>query len=219
MNRSTSRQDGPQAEQEVRYSTAALLRLVNAGGHLLFRGRRTGLFGPPGGVYRAYPTAQPALDEMGWRPERTGDERLDLRGRVPESRLADFRTWLASGEDREDQRACLRRELAEELGEIGFPELAADVAGVEVETFGFATESAAPVEGQDYVQERHHDVVELRLDRPATMRLHDALVELGRDPFVGTVLLATTREIVAGRAGDMIIQRHSDYLVDETARA
>jgi hypothetical protein len=211
-----SQQGGALPEQRVRYSTAALLRLEHAGGHVLFRSKRSGLFGPPGGVYRAHMTAQPALDALGWVPERAGDERLDLRGQVPESRLGDLLTWLHSGADRETPQECLRRELAEELAEVGFPELAGLAAGIEVTTFGWASEAAQPVEGKPYLQGRHHDVLELLLDQPATVELHDALVELGRDPHVDTVLLATTEQIVDLRAGDLVIQRHADYVIDET---
>lgn len=197
-------------DRVLRVSFSALLRVRDEGRHVLFHTpERPGLFSPPGGVFKYFEPAAPELERLGFREQWIGTHRdvmrCDLRGFIPRRSMRGFRHWFASGAYREDSAECLRRELIEELGEVGFPELARDVRGLTFAHVGTSFEGPADVPGKPYRQLRRFEVHDLVATSGGAARLRRELMDLGEDPQVGTVLCATAEEIAHGRAGRGLI--------------
>jgi 8-oxo-dGTP pyrophosphatase MutT (NUDIX family) len=191
-------------ERVLRVSFSALLRVRDEGRYVLFHTpQRPGLFSPPGGVFKYFEPAGAELERLGFREQWTGVHRevmrRDLRGFIPQRSMRGFRRWFASGAYREDSAECLRRELIEELGEVGFPELAREVRGLTFAYVGTTLEGPVDVPGKPYRQLRRFEVHDLVATSGGAARLRRRLVDLGEDPQVGTVLCATGEEIVHGR--------------------
>lgn len=110
--------------QDLRVSMASILRLEHNGKFVLIRNpNRPESFGPIGGVFKYFPSAQNVMDsfEFTYEQRKTGnleDSERDLRGKISAKHLPIFLNWFKSRSGREEQD-CIRRELREELGEIG----------------------------------------------------------------------------------------------------
>ncbi|PSL45974.1 hypothetical protein B0I31_1265 [Saccharothrix carnea] len=202
----------------VRISYCALLRIRDDDRFVLFHtASRPGAYAPPGGVFKYFPPAVGLLEGLGFEAERSTSRgartRADLRGVLPLRSFTGFRQWFASGAYREDARECLRRELTEELGEVGFPELGDRVREVALAHVRTVSEGPYPVPDEDYRQARLFEVHDLVVTDGASERLREALVALSTDPGVPTVVSATAGEIAHGRAGHALIAPHTAYLV------
>jgi hypothetical protein len=202
----------------VRVSFSALLRIRDDDRYVLFNMRnRPGSYGPPGGVYKYFPPAAGLLDALGFRQERftseAGRARADLRGFLPSRSVRSFRTWFDGGAYREDTGECLRREMEEELEEVGLPALAAEVPGLASAHHRTLVEGPYNVPGRSYRQLRRFDVQDLVIAHGAAAWLWQRLVDAGTGPSAGEVVCATEREILHGRCGAALIAPHSAYLI------
>lgn len=207
-------------DRRVRVSCAAVLRIRDDHTHLLFHANsRPGAFTPPGGVFKYAEPAADLLDRLGFRPERwTGlasAMRADLRGFIPVHQLPEFQRWFSSGAYRESSEECLVRELVEELGEVGYPEVAEQVGGVRFNHLRTVVEGPAQVPHKPYQQLRYMEFYDLVCTDRRSLRFRTALFELAADEEVTTVIGATPDEILYGRSGRSLITPHAAYLVGE----
>ncbi|MFI2635439.1 hypothetical protein ACH5A2_34470 [Streptomyces collinus] len=174
-------------------------------------------YDPPGGVVKYHPAARPALDRLGFREELRVDRRMrsDLRGFLPGRALPGFVRWLDRQEDRESALECVRRELGEELAEIGHPELAAGIDRLHFTRVRHVVDGPLKVPGRPYRVVRLFDVWDLDLDTPEAVRLRDALTALAADSADHGVLVATADDIVHGRRHHAYLAPHAAYLMGE----
>lgn len=198
------------AERTVRLSFSALLKLGEDGRYVLFHTpNRPGVFSPPGGVFKYFEPAVPILEALGFRPENVEIwrevMRRDFRGFLPARSLGRFRRWFASGAYREDSGECLRRELIEELGEVGFPELAAYARGLVFAPVGTTWEGPREVPGRPYRQVRRFEIHDLVPTAGGGARLSRELLDRAADPSVETIVAASADEIVRGRVGRALV--------------
>ncbi|MFC4586280.1 SMODS-associated NUDIX domain-containing protein [Sphaerisporangium corydalis] len=201
----------------VRVSLSALLRIKEGDQYVLLHTPYTpGSYGPPGGVFKFHHLAQEDLDRFSFREERrashAGVMQHDLRGFMPARRLAPFLRWFHGGSNRESAMECLRRELREELAEVGHPEVA---TGVETMAFRFVRRLLEPprsVPGTDYRQVRIFEVYDLEAADESALRLRSRLLELARTPSDQQVILAAGQDIIGGRYGELFIGPQSAFL-------
>jgi len=201
----------------LRVSFSALLRVRDRGQIVLFRSpARPDAFSPPGGVFKYFEPAAPELERLGFHEERGGPRgegaRFDLRGFVPYRARGRFCRWFAGAAFREDAAQCLRRELAEELAEVGFAGLTGRLRGLGLRPVGTSVEGPSPVPGKPYLQLRHFEILELIAAPDRGIALHRELLELARDPAVDTVIGATAAEVVHGRTAEGLVAPHSALL-------
>ncbi|MEU0532599.1 hypothetical protein [Amycolatopsis tolypomycina] len=201
----------------MRISFSVLLRLADDDRFVLFDApKRPGAFGPPGGVIKFFPPAARILDALGFQPERTGSPhhklRADLRGTLPAGALRRFRTWFATGAYRETADECLRRELHEELAEVGVHHLDRIVPELEFTNVRTVQEGPQSVPGKHYRQLRGFDVRELAMTNHAARRLSRELIEVAEDEAYPGVLLAGFDDIAHGRLDRALIAPQSAFL-------
>ncbi len=208
----------------VRISFSVLLRLAEDDRFVLFDSpKRPGAFGPPGGVVKFFPPAARLLESLGFQPERTGSPpaklKADLRGTLPAGALRRFRTWFASGAYRETTGECLRRELREELAEVGVQGLDGIVSELEFTSVRTVREGPHSVAGKNYRQLRGFDVCELAMTNSAARRVTRVLTEAGEDEAHPGVLLAGFDDIEHGRLNRALIAPQSAFLLGSTRLA
>ncbi|WP_290054898.1 hypothetical protein [Amycolatopsis solani] len=201
----------------VRISFSVLLRLADDDRFVLFDSpKRPGAFGPPGGVVKFFPPAGRILDDLGFQPERTGSTprklKADLRGTLPAGALRRFRTWFASGTYRETADECLRRELREELAEVGIQGLDRAVSELEFTSVRTVREGPHSVPGKNYRQLRGFDIRDLAMTNSAAQRLSRELTGAGEDDEYPGVLLAGFDDIAHGRLERALIAPQSAFL-------
>ena len=196
-------------------SLSAILALPDGGRFLLVRNlRRPEAFGPFGGVYKYKVEATRDLDAMLFRPEMVGDDLLmrdDPRGFVPRRQLGRLMKWFERKEEREMPGECLRRELREELSEIGLGSSGVP-AQLTLRRVRAVSEGPEHVPGQPFTQYRLLEVCALVPSGRQVKEFQRRLIKAA-----GThkdLLLASASEIVAGRASDgRMITQHSAYLI------
>ncbi|WP_146060302.1 hypothetical protein [Amycolatopsis sp. CA-128772] len=208
----------PGRPDRVRISFSVLLRLAEDDRFVLFDApKRPGAFGPPGGVVKYFPPAGRILDSLGFQPERTGSPhrklKADLRGILPGGALRRFRTWFASGSYRETADECLRRELREELAEVGVHGLDRVVSELRFTAVRTVREGPHHVPGKNYRQLRGFDVRELAMTNSAARRLNRELVDAAEDNACPGVLLAGPDDIAHGRLDRALIAPQSAFLL------
>ncbi|MEV1242741.1 hypothetical protein ACIBO2_23795 [Nonomuraea sp. NPDC050022] len=201
----------------IRVSLSVLLRIKVGDQYVLFHTPYTpGSYGPPGGVFKFHHSAQHVLDRFSFREElrvaHAGVMQRDLRGFVPARRLAPFLRWFHQGSGRESATECLRRELREELSEIGHPELAAEVESMGFQFVRRVAEPPRNVPGRDYRQVRLFEVYDLELVDEAASRLRRRLLDHAQDPDDQQVILVSGQDIVNGRYGTLFIGPQSAFL-------
>ncbi|MEU4510462.1 hypothetical protein AB0G05_13255 [Nonomuraea wenchangensis] len=201
----------------VRVSMSALLRIGRDDRYVLFHTPYTpGSYGPPGGVFKFRPEATTALDRLSFRADRRAAQRdmmsSDLRGFLPASALAPFLRWFDRGADRESVVECLRRELAEELKEVGHAELAPGVADLTFKPVRRVVEPPRKVPGKDFRQLRVFEVQEAVLADETAWRTLRRIIELAEDPNEQQVIMVSAQEIIEGRHGDSLIGPQSAFL-------
>lgn len=116
-------------DDRVRVSAAAVLRIRALAGGQYVLANTSGKWAPFGGAFQM-DAPPPALVELGWEQESRNGRGRDVRGTVPRSALPAVHAWLASGADRESGEECVRRELREELAEVGVRDLVGMVDGL-----------------------------------------------------------------------------------------
>lgn len=202
----------------VRISFSVLLRLADDDRFVLFDApKRPGAFGPPGGVIKFFPPGGRILNALGFLPERTGSPhrklKADLRGTLPARAVRRFRTWFASGAYREAADECLRRELREELAEVGVHGLDKTISELNFDFVRSVREGPQPVPGRNYRQLRGFEVHELAMTNSAARRLSRELAAAGEDDAYPGVLLASFDDIAHGRSNRALIAPQSAFLV------
>jgi hypothetical protein len=202
----------------VRVSAAVLLRVQDDGWYVLFHSpRRPGSYGPPGGVAKYSAGSRPDLERMGFQeePRSQPDMRHDLRGFVPAKSLAGFARWWGRGEGRESATECLRRELREELAEVGHPTVGVDVSTVDFVAVRTVLDGPHRVPGQSYRQVRLMEVCDLDPTSPASAELRQRLLELAEDPTEAGIIRVSAFDIEYGHRDSCYIQPQSAYLFGE----
>jgi len=202
----------PPADAAVRVSFAALLCLAVDGQYILFN---TGRVGPPGGAFQYLPSAASDLAEMGFQQERPNVS--DLRGKLTGGALPTLLRWFATnaGVHREDGTTCLRRELGEELAEVGFGEFSSLTERMRFEMVRRIVEHRPATTPHHSHQLRQMEVYISTAGCDQNQRLVDRLVELAVDPAVTTVMAVTASDIEAGHSGSTRIAPHAAYLVGD----
>jgi hypothetical protein len=199
---------------------AVLLRLEQNGSYVLFSVPHTpSSFGPPGGVFKVTPGAHGGLDRSGFQAERLASRGSvmdrDLRGAVPSRRAARFLQWFESGRGRESASECLRRELGEELKEIGHPGLVPLAAGVAFEPVRTVLEPPRRRPGRDDWQLRRFEVHDFVITDQDSARLRDELFRLADDPHESNVIRVCADDIRAGRLEQCLVGPQSAFLIGE----
>jgi 8-oxo-dGTP pyrophosphatase MutT (NUDIX family) len=203
---------------EVRVSVASLLRVQDDDRYVVVHSPyRPDSYGPLGGVVKYLPAARPALDRLRFREEPRVDQRMrnDLRGFLPARALPGFVRWFDRQENRETALDCIRRELVEELGEIGHPELASDIDRLHFTHVRHVVDGPLKVPGHTYRRLRLFDVWDLTLDTPEAVRLREALVTLAADPLDRGAVLVTSSDILHGRHERAYVAPQAAYLMGD----
>lgn len=201
--------------QDIRVSLSAFLRVAQGDSYLLVRSlHRREAFGPIGGVYKYAGSARRHLDELQFRPQGSSaskDMSHDLRGFLPRRKLLAFLKWFDEGKEREDHTTCLRRELMEELREARVAQGRTLPQLVQFDQLRRIQEGPARAVGQPFTQYRIFDVFDISDPSSEAIAFFAdlrAVAETHKD-----LLLATSREIIAGRSTDgRVIGHHAGYL-------
>jgi hypothetical protein len=201
--------------QDIRVSFSALLRVADGDSYLLVRSlHRPESFGPVGGVYKHLTSARHRLDELQFRPQSGAaakDMANDLRGFVPRRHLLAIAKWFDEGVGREDAATCLRRELIEELRETEQSPGRSLPQVMQFERVRRIHEGPARAVGQSYFQYRLLEVYDLAEPSASVGAFFTSLSSLARHNK--DLLLASSREIIAGRSADgRVIGHHAGYL-------
>lgn len=200
-------------KRRIRVSCSSALRIVDSRGHYLLaqtRLRRE-TFGPFGGVFKYSEGARNKFDLIGFEEQVTNQPTTerDLRGFIPAPSVSSFIRWFRSGIARESDTECIKRELQEELSEIGLANLTDSIDKLE---FIFVREVLEPpvvVEHLGYMQLRIFRVLELDTRVGAAASLREELLKTSKTNE--RLILATADQIRLGRAGGLI-GHHAGYL-------
>ena len=196
---------------DVRVVVSATLRIQNGGQYLIIRNtHRKESFAPVGGVYKYRAAAKGILDKFCFRPHAIDAEMGDdVRGFVSKGVFAQFKAWFESGVHRETSDECLRRELTEELGEVGLA--LPQVGDLQFRQVRARAEGPEYIEGEGYWQYRIFEVYDIE---PSTAAR--ALLDMLQTHSVDSkdLLWVTAPEIKRGRAssGDLIAP-HTCYFL------
>ncbi|MFJ7218656.1 hypothetical protein [Amycolatopsis sp. NPDC098790] len=208
----------------VRISFSTLLRVTDDDRYVLFDSpKRPGAYGPPGGVVKFHPPAVRLLESWGFRPDRAtaGAEKMrsDLRGMLPVRSLRRFQAWFATGAYRETAEECLRRELWEELAEVGLSALRPHTRRLSFISVRTVLEGPSSVPGKDFLQLRRFDIHDVAMVTSDAVRLRRELVESGYDAERSGVICANYDDIAHGRLNRALIAPHSALLAGEARLA
>ncbi|MFI8194494.1 hypothetical protein ACIF8T_38245 [Streptomyces sp. NPDC085946] len=204
--------------RRMRVSAAVLLRVQDDGGYVLFHSpRRPGSYGPPGGVVKYSAVARPDLERLGFHeePRSQPDMRHDLRGFVPSRSVAGFARWWSKGEGRESVTECLRRELGEELAEVGHADHGVDLTSVDFVVVRTVLDGPHRVPGQSYRQLRLMEVCDLDPASSGAADLRRLLLDFAEDPSDEEIIQVSAFDIEYGRRDRCYIQPQSAYLFGE----
>lgn len=202
----------------VRVSVAVLLRVNDEDHYVLFSSvTRPGAFGPPGGVVKYHEGAKPKLERLGFEPEGRirAEMRHDLRGFLPAPRVLGFTRWLQRGTDREAATECLRRELVEELGEVGHRELVPLAREAGFRAVDSHIDGPWKVPGETYRQIRFFEVYDLVPDKPESTELRSAVLRLAADAEESRIIGVTRRDIARGRSRTHLVLPQSAFVAGD----
>lgn len=201
--------------EDMRVAFSALLRIKDADSYLLVRNHlRRYAFGPFGGVYKQLASARSTLDGLEFRAQSgtdVDDMRNDIRGFLPRKHILAMTRWFEAGTGREDATTCLRRELSQELHEIGLGE---EHPVPSIINFGLVRriqEGPRCAVGQTFLQYRSFDVYEITDETDDVHQFVKNLRIAARTH--DDLLLASSSDIVKGRSSDgSFIGHHCGYL-------
>lgn len=204
----------------VRVSFSVLLRIRDNDRYVVFDSlTRPGSYGPPGGAIKYFPPATGILEQLGFQQEtrslRAEPTGFDLRGLVPARSARGFLHWFDTGAYREDPIECLRRELAEELVEVGLADLDVDPHALGFRPVRTVIEGPDVVPHRPFVQLRRFEVFELVAKETVALELVRALAAAGADPDFPGVVCADRAEIEHGRCGAALLGPHCAFLVGD----
>jgi len=210
--------------RKLRVSMSAILRIHKDGEFILILNRyRQERFGPIGGVYKYHSSAVRELGQLGFIPDRPVEDRdldHDLRGLIVGKQYPSFYRWFCSGKNRETD--AIRRELAEELQEVGLHELVDDAGRAKFEYIRTVDEGPRFVSAStEYdAQARRFDIFELCADDEATESITTRLFLEARKGHP-EVISVSAKEIRKRRSKRRkLIASHSSYLLlDSTDEA
>lgn len=199
--------------KELRVSLASLLRIEKGGKFLLVRSRhRREAYGPYGGVFKYYRTADCDLDRVEFKTDHVDDIERDLRGYLPARYFPAFLNWFKARYGREEQD-CLRREMREELQEIQAPVSVA--AAVERLSFTLVRRvHEGPIQHANLrePQFRYFEVYRPALETDAAQVVDTLFGMVETHP--SELLVASVDEIKRLRADDgRVIGGHTQYLL------
>ena len=200
----------------IRVSMAVLLRVQEGGKYLLFHTPFTpSTYGPPGGVVKFTQAARPVLDRLEFRdqvhPAFRHDMVRDLRGFIPGRSLPAFIRWFQSGHDPELSYDCLRRELREELQEVGQPDVFKYIADLNYQFVRLVMQGPKRVIGESYRQFRIIEIYDLEAITHEGEQARKRLLAVGRSSDRAT--LANSDEIRRGRCNKLLIGAQACYLL------
>lgn len=197
---------------QLRISISAILKIAINNKLVLIRmPRRSEAFGPIGGVVKFYDAARRRLGEIGFAAQ-LDDSVDDLRGFIPAGRVLYFYQWLRSEEDRESVAECLRRELREELKEIGEESLCGDIDGLRFRRVHIVREGPkSPGEAFSYIQFRLFYVYEIPLSERKNREFAEKIFE--RLEANENLVAVSSAEIIKGRIEQGLIGSHACYLL------
>jgi hypothetical protein len=183
-------------KKECRISFACLLLARYENKFILIQNNnRPELFGPIGGVFKYYDSAQSFLDEIQFRPQAVGTPRVhnNFRGFIPIENLNKFILWFNKEKDREIE--SLTREIREEL--IDELQLPANIfnENPKFKKIKRILEGPFPVKGRDYLQYRQLDIFECVTTDSYTRKIVEYLAITPN----AKIALVTSEEINKGR--------------------
>jgi hypothetical protein len=209
-------------KRRIRISCAALLRIEDeAGQYLLGLARlRRGTLGPFGGAFKYSDKGKAQLDKLGFEQQvmneidGPGIER-DLRGHLRGASVAGFLRWFHSKTGRENDTECLRRELCEELAEVGLPALVPLADSLEFTLVREVIEPPVRDVSADYWQMRIFHVCDLDPGSPGALSLRQQLLSEAKKA-ISDLKLASADDIRRGRlrdgSGSSLIGHQAAYL-------
>ncbi|GAB1818587.1 SMODS-associated NUDIX domain-containing protein [Herbidospora sp. RD11066] len=206
--------------RRLRVSVAVILRVKDDDGYVLFHHpHRPQTYGPPGGVVKYTDGARRTLDELGFVEQRIAQRDAtmyrDLRGFIPARRGIAFLHWYDREADRESAPECLRRELREELVEVGHSELAPLADDLRFDLVRNVCEGARPTPNKPYRTLRVFTVFDVVADTPAAVELLRRLHELARDATEPDIVRASSTDIQEGRSGPHLITPPAAFLLGD----
>ncbi|WP_173142258.1 SMODS-associated NUDIX domain-containing protein [Kibdelosporangium persicum] len=211
--------------RRVRVSFSALLRIRDDDRYVLFHAiNRPGSYGPPGGAYKYLSDGEAQLERLGFKdePKPTGlidHMRHDLRGFVDSRSVKKFIRWFDSGTGRESATECLRRELAEELAEVGHPELIDHVASLEFTPLRVVQTGPRQEPGTDYLHLRRFEVYDIAVaPTGAAAQFKQRLLELAEDPTTHLIVGVGATDIEYGRCTAGLIGGQAAFLIGTKRR-
>lgn len=202
----------------VRVSLSALLRIRDNDRYVLLDSlSRPGSYGPPGGAIKYFPAATGILEQFDFQQEtrslRAEPTGFDLRGLVPARSLSGFLHWFDTGAYREDPIECLQRELTEELGEVGLPDVEVDTHALAFRPVRTVIEGPDIVPHRPFLQLRRFEILELVAKDTVALELVQTLTAAGADPAFPGVVCAGRADIEHGRCGEALLGPHCAFLV------
>lgn len=211
------------SSRRVRVSFSALLRIRDDDRYVLFHAvNRPDSYGPPGGVYKYVGEGEALLEELGFQDEpkpagRLDDMRHDLRGFIGSRSTKAFVRWFDSGVGRESTTECLRRELFEELGEVGHPELRDAVATLEFTPVRVVMQDPHPEPGSDHLHMRRFEIYDIAVaNNDIAAQFKQRLLQLAEDPASTLIAAVSARDIEYGRCPAGLIGGHTAFLLGTT---
>jgi hypothetical protein len=176
--------------------------------------RRPEQFGPIGGVNKYYNPALLTLESVLFRPQVLADEmNFDLRGFLPCKGLYHLVTWYEKFQNCETPETCLRREVKEELSEVGITTLEVPEA-LQLVALRQVWEGPHFIASENFYQFRIFNICDLPIGVPTVDEFAGKLRKLatGHKDF----LIATDLEIRRGRAeGGQVIGAITEYLFSD----
>jgi len=210
------------AGRPIRVSFASLLIVQEEGRFVLVRmPRRPEAFGPFGGVYKIFSEGRRELSDLGYMAQEENSAASaaisgDLRGTIPGRSVFKFLRWFDGERGRESSTDCLRRELREELLEIGRVEEAALVDSLRFQRVRCVREGPKSAgTGFDFIQIRQFDVFGLVDAEAVNQDFFARLIEASAVSL--DLLVVGAAQIIKGRAGNKVIGHHACYLLGSKA--
>jgi hypothetical protein len=201
-------------------SFSALLRIRHGDRYVLFDSlSRPGSYGPPGGVIKFFPPATSILEQLGFQQEtrtlHSEPTGLDLRGLVPARSAHDFLEWFETGAYRENAIESVRRELDEELAEVGLTSARVDTHALDFRLVRTVIEGPDAVSHRNFLQLRRFEIFDLVTTDTVALDFVRTLAAAGADPAFPGAVYASPDDIEHGRCGPALLAPHCAFLIGD----